>query len=182
MSSFTLRANNDDWLAELRRKLRVLGMDESLATQGVETIGERLGVLHTEYKSHVEIMEEVDTMLDDLILQQRETAIPVEKRLENIESRLPTPAVDYGDISDDKWSKLTKNGSALVRYLLTCSNWESTITNAMKVMGKQASSARDTKSFDKAVQRTNNDLLEHYPAYEIERPQRSKSIRLVKSA
>ncbi|MSU77462.1 MAG: hypothetical protein EXS16_05115 [Gemmataceae bacterium] len=82
----------------------------------------------------------------------------------------------------DEWSKLTKTETTLVRYLLTCSNWESTITNAMKVMGKQASSARDTKSFDKAVQRTNNDLLEHYPAYEIERPQRSKSIRLVKSA
>lgn len=81
----------------------------------------------------------------------------------------------------DEWHKLTKSESALVRYLLTCSNWESTITNAMKAMGKKAASATDRKAFDRAVQRTNNDLLEHYPAYGIERLQRSKSIRLVKA-
>ena len=101
----------------------------------------------------------------------------VEIQREVVKAIRETPKTQTGD----EWGKLTRNGSTLVRHLLACQNWESTITNTLKALGKKASSSKDKKAFDRAVQRTNNDLSEHYPAYEIERLQRSKSIRLVKA-
>ncbi|MSU80348.1 MAG: hypothetical protein EXS16_19930 [Gemmataceae bacterium] len=76
------------------------------------------------------------------------------------------------------WDKLRPFGRKLLKYLMDCEKQESTIANAMKKFGKKISSLDDKKAFSRGIQRTNNDLLEHYKEYEIERLTRTKSIRL----
>ena len=89
MSFPTLRASNDDWIAKIASKLRAAGHDR-LAELDTGNLAHRFGIENLDYKSEGDILEEIEAILDDLILEQRQTAIPIEKRLENIDRKLPT--------------------------------------------------------------------------------------------
>ena len=90
-------------------------------------------------------------------------------------------AANLAERNIDQWENLTPSGRKIVLYLLACENQESTIANAMKKFGKTVSSKSDKCTFNRVIQRTNDDLMQYYREYFIERISRTKSIQLVKA-
>ncbi len=96
MSFPTLTASNDDGKAEITRKLRAAGY-EHFAELDTLKLAKHFHLADADYKSEGDILEEIEAILGDLILQQREKAIPIEKLLENIDRKITTPAPGVED-------------------------------------------------------------------------------------
>ena len=114
MSFPTLTASNNDWKAKMASKLRAAGHGR-LAELDTDDWARYFLPKNLDYKSEGHILEEIEAILDDLILEQRQTAIPIETLLENIDRKLPTlPVADPAIISHGNLSYASGGAKPIV--------------------------------------------------------------------